>query len=180
MAMCIKLQHCISGHHGLQDLDLVAVVHHTLMLLSMCTVKFGCKLVCRFQSPILFAHTQPANGVQIPARSILFYIAPAHTTLRCVIDVMQTRQVSGTTFLEACIENSSKGPMCLEYVRFDATPPLVAHNIDVRDAMLTDFTADDPLDGYVDQLQASCNPQTCQWNAFHCIVKLSVKTGWTY
>lgn len=46
--------------------------------------------------------------------------------------------------------------MCLEYVRFDATPPLVAHNIDIRDAALVDPTRHDPLDGYVDQLQASC------------------------
>lgn len=69
---------------------------------------------------------------------------------RCV----QTRQVAGSTFLEACIENSSKGPMSLEYVRFDATPPLVAHNIDIRDAMLDDFTTEDPLSGYIDQLQA--------------------------
>ena len=45
--------------------------------------------------------------------------------------------------------------MSLEYVRFDATPPLVSHNIDIRDAMLGDITTDDPLGGYIDQLQAS-------------------------
>ena len=50
--------------------------------------------------------------------------------------------------------------MCLEYVRFDATPPLVAHNIDIRDAMLDDFTSEDPLSGYIDQLQA--RPQEIQ------------------
>lgn len=84
---------------------------------------------------------------------------------------VQTRQVAGSTFLEACIENSSKGPMCLEYVRFDATPPLVARNIDIRDAMLMDPTMHDPLDGYVDQLQASCQhlsmPQNMRRTRLH-------------
>lgn len=69
---------------------------------------------------------------------------------------MQTRQVGGDTFLEACIENSSKGPMMLEYVRFDAAPALSAVSIDIRDVLMTDFTSGDPLGSYIDQLQASC------------------------
>lgn len=65
----------------------------------------------------------------------------------------KTRQVGGDTFMEACIENYSKGPMVLEYVRFDAAPPLTAVSIDIRDILMTDFTSDDPLGGYIDQLQ---------------------------
>lgn len=68
---------------------------------------------------------------------------------------MQTRQAGGDTFMEACIENYSKGPMVLEYVRFDAAPPLTAVSIDIRDIFMTDFTSDDPLGSYIDQLQAS-------------------------
>ena len=67
--------------------------------------------------------------------------------------VMQTRQVGSDTLLEACIENYSKGPMVLEYVRFDAAPPLNAVSIDIRDVMIIDFTRDDPLGSYIDQLQ---------------------------
>ena len=66
---------------------------------------------------------------------------------------MQTRQVGGDTLLEACIENYSKGPMVLEYVRFDAAPHLAAISIDIRDTLMTDFTRDDPLGSYIDQLQ---------------------------
>ena len=72
-----------------------------------------------------------------------------------VFVMSQTRQVAEITFLEACIENHSKGPMVLEYVRFDAAAPLTATSIDIRDVLMTDFTNDDPLGGYVDQLQAS-------------------------
>lgn len=57
--------------------------------------------------------------------------------------------------MEACIENYSKGPMVLEYVRFDAAPPLSAVSIDIRDVLMTDFTRDDPLGSYVDQLQVT-------------------------
>ncbi len=57
-------------------------------------------------------------------------------------------------FLEACIENYSKSPMVLEYVRFDAASPLTAVSIDIRDVFVTDFTNDDPLGNYIDQLQA--------------------------
>ncbi len=69
--------------------------------------------------------------------------------------VLQTRQVGGDTFMEACIENFSKNPMVLEYVRFDAAPPLSAVSIDIRDVLMTDFTSDVPLGSYIDQLQAS-------------------------
>ena len=69
----------------------------------------------------------------------------------------QTRQVAGSTFLEACVENNSKAPMSLEYVRFDAAPHLTAHNIDVRDAALSDFTSEGPLHGYIDQLQVKAS-----------------------
>ena len=55
--------------------------------------------------------------------------------------------------MEACIENYSKGPMVLEYVRFDAASPLSAVSIDIRDVLMTDFTNDDPLGSYIDQLQ---------------------------
>ena len=55
--------------------------------------------------------------------------------------------------MEACIENYSKGPMVLEYVRFDAAPPLTAVSIDIRDVLLTDFMSDNPLGSYIDQLQ---------------------------
>lgn len=68
---------------------------------------------------------------------------------------MQTRQVGVDTFMEACIENFSKNPMVLEYVRFDAAPPLSAVSIDIRDVLMTDFTSDVPLGSYIDQLQAS-------------------------
>ena len=68
---------------------------------------------------------------------------------------MQTRQVGGNSFLEACIENYSKGPMVLEYVRFDAAAPSTATSFDIRDVLITDFTNDDPLGGYIDQLQVS-------------------------
>ena len=82
---------------------------------------------------------------------------------------MQTRQVGGDTFLEACIENSSKGPMMLEYVRFDAAPTLTAISIDIRDVLMTDFTSDDPLGSYIDQLQASCSgSQLCIRIALSC------------
>lgn len=57
--------------------------------------------------------------------------------------------------MEACIENYSKGPMVLEYVRFDAAPPLTAVSIDIRDVLLTDFMSENPLGSYVDQLQVS-------------------------
>lgn len=57
--------------------------------------------------------------------------------------------------MEACIENFSKNPMVLEYVRFDAAPPLSAVSIDIRDVLVTDFTSDVPLGSYIDQLQAS-------------------------
>ena len=69
--------------------------------------------------------------------------------------VLQTRQVGGDMFMEACIENFSKNPMVLEYVRFDAAPPLSAVSIDIRDVLMTDFTSDVPLGSYIDQLQAS-------------------------
>ncbi|KAL3157424.1 hypothetical protein ABBQ32_011895 [Trebouxia sp. C0010 RCD-2024] len=65
----------------------------------------------------------------------------------------KTRQVGGDTLIEACIENYSKGPMVLEYVRFDAAPPLTAVSIDIRDVLLTDFMSDNPLGSYIDQLQ---------------------------
>lgn len=65
----------------------------------------------------------------------------------------KTRQAAEITFLEACIENHSKGPMVLEYVRFDAAAHLAATSIDIRDVLMTDFTNDDPLGSYVDQLQ---------------------------
>ncbi|DBA72961.1 TPA: hypothetical protein ACH3X2_009909 [Trebouxia sp. C0005] len=65
----------------------------------------------------------------------------------------KTRQVGGDTFMEACIENFSKNPMVLEYVRFDAAPPLSAVSIDIRDVLMTDFTTDVPLGSYIDQLQ---------------------------
>lgn len=65
----------------------------------------------------------------------------------------KTRQVGGDTFMEACIENFSKNPMVLEYVRFDAAPPLSAASIDIRDVLMTDFTSDVPLGSYIDQLQ---------------------------
>lgn len=55
--------------------------------------------------------------------------------------------------MEACIENYSKGPMVLEYVRFDAAPPLNAVSIDIRDVLMTDFISDNPLGSYIDQLQ---------------------------
>lgn len=55
--------------------------------------------------------------------------------------------------MEACIENYSKGPMVLEYVRFDAAPPLSAVSIDIRDVLMTDFISDNPLGSYIDQLQ---------------------------
>ena len=57
--------------------------------------------------------------------------------------------------MEACIENYSKGPMVLEYVRFDAAPPLHAVSIDIRDVLMTDFISDSPLGSYIDQLQVS-------------------------
>lgn len=55
--------------------------------------------------------------------------------------------------MEACIENFSKNPMVLEYVRFDAAPPLSAVSIDIRDVLMADFTSDVPLGSYIDQLQ---------------------------
>lgn len=55
--------------------------------------------------------------------------------------------------MEACIENYSKGPMVLEYVRFDAVPPLHAVSIDIRDVLMADFISDNPLGSYIDQLQ---------------------------
>jgi len=82
--------------------------------------------------------------------------------LALVLLFMQTRQVGGDTFMEACIENFSKNPMVLEYVRFDAAPPLSAVSIDIRDVLMTDFTSDVPLGSYIDQLQASL--------AFLCLV----------
>lgn len=77
------------------------------------------------------------------------------TATPAVIDAMQTRQVGGDTLMEACIENYSKGPMVLEYVRFDAAPPLDAVSIDIRDVLMTDFISDNPLGSYIDQLQVS-------------------------
>ncbi|DBA85996.1 TPA: hypothetical protein ACH3X1_005531 [Trebouxia sp. C0004] len=65
----------------------------------------------------------------------------------------KTRQVGDNTFMEACIENFSKNPMVLEYVRFDAAPPLSGVSIDIRDVLMTDFTSDVPLGSYIDQLQ---------------------------
>ena len=72
--------------------------------------------------------------------------------------------------MEACIENFSKGPMVLEYVRFDAAPPLTAVSIDIRDILMTDFTQDDPLGSYIDQLQASTSDSVLPWytHAFCC------------
>ena len=75
--------------------------------------------------------------------------------LALVLLFMQTRQVGGDTFMEACIENFSKNPMVLEYVRFDAASPLSAVSIDIRDVLMTDFTSDVPLGSHIDQLQAS-------------------------
>ena len=71
--------------------------------------------------------------------------------------------------MEACIENHSKGPMVLEYVRFDAAPPLHAVSIDIRDVLMTDFINDNPLGSYIDQLQVS-----------HCILCLSSFHGITH
>lgn len=68
--------------------------------------------------------------------------------------------------MEACIENYSKDPMVLEYVRFDAAPPLHAVSIDIRDVLMTDFINDNPLGSYIDQLQVS-----------HCILCLSSVHG---
>ena len=73
--------------------------------------------------------------------------------------------------MEACIENYSKGPMVLEYVRFDAAPPLSAVSIDIRDVLMTDFTSDDPLGSYIDQLQV---PRLIHSISSHTIVHVLV------
>lgn len=78
-----------------------------------------------------------------------------HSILKITRLPLQTRQVGGDTLMEACIENYSKGPMVLEYVRFDAAPPLTTVSIDIRDVLLTDFMSDNPLGTYIDQLQVS-------------------------
>lgn len=48
--------------------------------------------------------------------------------------------------------------MSLEYVRFDAAPQLTSHTIDVRDAALSSFISDEPLQDYIEQLQVTHPP----------------------
>lgn len=60
----------------------------------------------------------------------------------------QTRQVLDSTFLEASLENATKGQLLLEYVRFDPAPGVQVEPVDVRDALAKSTAADGPL-GYV-------------------------------
>ena len=59
----------------------------------------------------------------------------------------QTRQVLDSTFLEASLENATKGHLLLEYVRFDPAPGVQVEPVDVRDALTTSTAAAGPI-GY--------------------------------
>lgn len=56
-------------------------------------------------------------------------------TCRDLPMVAQTRQVLDSVFLEACLENATRGPLALEYVRLDPAPGML-----VRARHLTDST----------------------------------------
>lgn len=54
-----------------------------------------------------------------------------------------------STFLEASLENTTKGQLLLEYVRFDPAPGVQVDAVDMRDALTKSTAAHGPL-GYVD------------------------------
>ncbi len=59
----------------------------------------------------------------------------------------QTRQVLDNTYLEASLENTTKGLLLLDYVRFDPAPGVQVNTIDVREALTESEAAAGPL-GY--------------------------------
>lgn len=65
----------------------------------------------------------------------------------------KTRSVLDTVFLEACLENSTKAPLWLEYVKMEAAPGMKAEPVDVRESNLLKSAVNGPLSDYVSGLQ---------------------------
>ena len=75
------------------------------------------------------------------------------------MSLVQIRMAGPDMFLEACIENMTKGPMCLDYCRFDAMSPVSATAIDVRDAPPIALESAGPLETFINTMQVCCNVQ---------------------
>ena len=67
--------------------------------------------------------------------------------------------VHSSILLEACIENQTKGPLVLDYVRFDPSPQLSVETIQAPPEPSTSAPADSgPLDQYIRDLQVRTAP----------------------
>ena len=70
---------------------------------------------------------------------------------------LQTRSVNNDMFLEACVENATKGPLVLEYMKFAATPPLTSTPVDTKRDLNVHQTEQGPLQQYMDTLQVGAH-----------------------
>ena len=98
-------------------------------------------------SPLWHLHTQPKEGA-----------APQTRTLR-------SRRGELQTLLEACVENATRGPLFLEYLRFEPSSHLSAEELPREE--LGDPDPDLPLtalERYVDGLKVCCLP-TMWWRS---------------
>eukprot|EP00891_Asterochloris_glomerata_P000556 jgi/Astpho2/556/fgenesh1_pm.00012_%23_2_t len=59
----------------------------------------------------------------------------------------KTRSVNNDMFLEACVENATKGPLVLEYMKFAATPPLTSTPVDTKRDLNVHQTEQGPVSG---------------------------------
>ncbi|KAK9811919.1 hypothetical protein WJX72_012399 [[Myrmecia] bisecta] len=65
----------------------------------------------------------------------------------------KTRVVGDDIFMEACVDNATKGPLMLEYVRFDAAAAFTATPLDVREAMPAEDPSTNPWGAYINSVQ---------------------------
>ena len=72
---------------------------------------------------------------------------------------LQTRSVNNDMFLEACVENATKGPLVLEYMKFAATPPLTSMPVDTKRDLDAHQIEQGPLQQYMDTLQVGQHAQ---------------------
>ena len=69
-------------------------------------------------------------------------------------------------FLEACVENATKGPLVLEYMKFAATPPLTSTPVDTKRDLDVHQIEQGPLQQYMDTLQVSQHAPQLRKQAF--------------
>ena len=82
------------------------------------------------------------------------------------LSVPQTRSVGNAMFLEACVENATKGPLVLEYMKFAATPPLTSMPVDTKRDLDVHQIEQGPLQQYMDTLQVCQHGPQSKKSAF--------------